>query len=70
MQPSEIEFLPFYEYEYMVDDLTEILKEKQEAENGKSANGGQDMNPTSLMNQAKGSMPKLNIPKFPSMPKI
>ncbi len=54
----------------MVDDLTEILKEKQDAENGKSANGGQDMNPTSLMNQAKGSMPKLNIPKFPSMPKI
>lgn len=54
----------------MVDDLTEILKEKNEAENGKSANGGQDMNPASLMNQAKSSMPKMNTPKFPSMPKF
>jgi len=49
--------MSYYEYEYMVEDLTEILKEKQEAENGQTPNGGQDMNVDSMMRKAKQGMP-------------
>ena len=32
LQPSEIENMPYYEYVYHVDNLIEILKEKQKTE--------------------------------------
>jgi hypothetical protein len=43
--------MPYYEYEYIVQNLIDILKEKQEAEEGQS-NSHADMNPNSMMKQA------------------
>jgi hypothetical protein len=61
LQPSEIENMPFYEYEFIVQNLIDILKEKQEAEEGQSKQYA-DMNPNSLMKNAQK-----NVPKMPSM---
>lgn len=86
LQPSEVEKMPYYEYEYIVQNLIDILKEKQEAEEGQSKSHG-DMNPNSMMKQAgkylpagynpnnPGSMkmpstPSLNFPGIPASLKI
>lgn len=56
LQPSEVENLPFYEFEFIVQNLIDILKEKQEAEEGQSKQYG-DINPNSMMKQAGKYMP-------------
>lgn len=58
--------MPYYEYEYMVEDLIDILKEKADAENGKS--GSNNMTPDGMMKGVEKYMPKMNNFKFPSMP--
>lgn len=58
--------MPFYEYEYMVEDMIEILEEKEKAESGKST-GPKDINPESYMKGAMKSMPKMSNFKFPSL---
>ena len=61
--------MPYYEYEYIVENLINILKEKQEAEEG----GGkkdymESMNSNSMMKNAKSMMPSMpSMPSF-SMP--
>ena len=57
--------MPYYEYEYMVEDLIDILKEKSDAENGKSSG---NMTQDSMMKDAEKRMPKMSNFKFPSMP--
>ena len=71
IQPSEIERMPYYEYEYMLEDINQIAKE-QEEENKKQQedmdNMRSSMNPKNMMNNMENfkmpSMPKMNIPKF------
>ena len=48
--------MPYYEYEYIVQNLIDILKEKQEAEEGQRKEHG-DMNPNSMMKQANKYLP-------------
>jgi len=75
MQPSEIEALPFYEIEYTIENLTNDLKNKQDAENGgenqQSASSymkdGQKMISSAKMSGAGRS---INTPKMPRMPNI
>lgn len=67
MQPSEIENMPYYEYEYLIEDLETIIKEKNDAESGK---GGKEHDVESLMKGASKYMPKQNGLKFPKMPKF
>lgn len=71
LQPSEVEAMPFYEYEYIVQNLIDILKEKQEAEEGQ----GSGMDRDSMMQDAKKYLPSgmnMNNPggniKMPSIP--
>ena len=71
IQPSEIEKMPYYEYEYMLEDIRQINKEQEEQnkqhekemESTKTA-----MNPRNMMNNmpkmSSMSLPKVNIPKF------
>lgn len=63
--------MPYYEYEYIVQNLIDILKEKKEAEEGQSS----DYDRSSMMKDAKKFMPagfNPNNPagsvKMPSMP--
>lgn len=68
--------MPYYEYEYIVQNLIDILKEKQEAEE-KQTKGYGDMSANSLMKQASKnvpsgvkmpSVPSYSISNFPSIP--
>lgn len=70
LQPSEVENLPFYEYEFIVQNLIDILKEKQEAEEGQHKQYA-DMTPGSIMKQAGKHMPAgYNMPKGPGQFKM
>lgn len=67
IQPSEVERMPFWEYEVLLDAIKQDIKEeneRNEKENGKYNN----MSPNKMMSQAQKSMPKM--PSMPSMPKI
>lgn len=67
MQPSEVEQLPFYEYEFIVQNLIDILKEKQEAEEGQTKQY-KDMSPGQLMKDASRNLPGgMKTPKMPNM---
>lgn len=50
----------------MVEDLIDILKEKADAENGKS--GSSNMTADGMMKDVEKHMPKMSNVKFPSMP--
>lgn len=60
LQPSEIENMPFYEFEYTLENLKDFLKEKNEAEKGQS----------DQMNKNMPDMSKFKAPKMPSTPKM
>ena len=67
--PSEIDRMYYWEYEYMLDEVNNNIKtenERNEKENEKYGN----MNPKSMMSNARNSMP--HMPKSPSfsMPSI
>jgi hypothetical protein len=74
IQPSEIDRMPYYEYEYSIDLYEEVLEErKQNQEKQTQSQKEQYGDPmkmgSSLMNKAKSgfrmpSMPKINIPKI------
>jgi hypothetical protein len=69
LQPSEVEKMPYYEYEYIVQNLIDILKEKQEAEEGQNKSYS-DMNPNSMMKQAGKYMPAGFNPNNPGSMKM
>ena len=69
IQPSEVESLPYYEYFYIVKELSEMLKEQQKG------NSKQEESMNEQMSDMKSSMPKMpnmNSMKAPSikMPKF
>jgi hypothetical protein len=72
IQPSEIENMPYYEMEITLEELVEILKQKNEAE--KKAYDGQKGNQNTpdfnkYANVAKGIAGGVKMPSF-SMPKM
>ncbi len=70
IQPSEIDRLPFYDYEFVCEQINIVQKEqeKQQKEQEKQYAGMQkSMNPTSMMNAMKNNMPGMNMPKMPTM---
>jgi hypothetical protein len=74
LQPSEIQEMPYYEFEYILENLIDILEKKKEAEEGQDE--GAKEKQSSMMSQAKGMMPNIgsgkystpSMPSFPSMP--
>lgn len=78
MQPSEIDALPYFEYEYTIEMYQEILEERNKEEKKQQENVP---NADKYMSQANSYqknatkfakspfLPKYNMPKF-SMPRI
>ena len=69
IQPSEIESLPYYEYFYIVKELSNMLKEQQKG------NTRQEESTAATMDNMKSQMPKMpnmSSMKTPSlkMPKL
>ena len=75
IQPSEIDKIPFYEYEIYLEQMNLIAK-KQEEENKKQQEEYEgmrsSMNPAKMMSGMKSSMsmPKMPTISSPSMPKM
>ena len=67
IQPSEIMKLPYYEYEYILENIHEIEKkeeEKQKQEEKQQQNMENNMNPGKMIGNISNSMPTVKIPKF------
>lgn len=70
IQPSEIDRMMWFEYEYMIEDIKEIKKqeEKQQEAQDKQYNNMKMPNYSNAMRGMTGnmssSMPKISLPKF------
>lgn len=67
MQPSEIENMPFYEFEITLENLKDFIKEKNDAEKGQHDSANKNM-----PDMSKFKSPSMSSPKMPSfkMPKF
>ena len=76
IQPSEIDKMPYYEYEQILEAINIVQKdeEKRRKEEEKQYKGMNSMNPKSMMNSMSRSMPSFNTNSFKmptvSMPKF
>ena len=72
IQPSEIDKMPYYQYELYLEEINAIQKQ-QEKENEKyekeQAQISKSMNPNSMMNSIGRNTPNMNIPKM-NIPKF
>jgi hypothetical protein len=62
--------MPFYEYEYIVQNLIDILKEKQEAEEKQNKGTQNNMSTSKIMSDAGKYLPsgmKSGTPSIPNM---
>ena len=68
--------MPYYEFEYILENLIDILEKKKEAEEGDGESAKEERD--GAMSKAKGMMPKMpnmssyggggSMPSFPSLP--
>ena len=61
MQPSELENLEYYEFHYLMKDLADYLKKKNEAESGQQEQGNDMMGKMKMPNM---KIPNMKIPKL------
>lgn len=64
MQPSEIDRLPYYEYEYTISIYNDLIKERNENE---SQNYEKERDKYNIGNIQKGMQKNMNQYKVPSM---
>jgi len=69
MQPSEIDWLPYYEYEFTISIYNDIIKERKEKE-GETYDKERDK--YNISGMQKGMQNNFKTPKMPSikMPKL
>lgn len=71
IQPSEIDRMPFFEYEYMLEDINKDIKEQEkrnkEQEKQQQAAMGSMPNYKNMMNGMSNSMPKFSMPSMPKL---
>ena len=63
IQPSEIDRMLMFEYEYLIEDIKAYVK-KQEEQQKEDEKNNKTPNINSMMSQYKSSMPKISIPKL------
>ena len=68
IQPSEIDRMPYYEYEYMIEDINKDIKEQEkrqkEQEKQQESYKASMPNYGRIMSGMQGSMPKISMPKL------
>ena len=66
IQPSEIDRMPFYEYEYMLEDINADIKEQEKRQKEEEKKYGNISTPNynQMMSNMSKSMPKMSIPKL------
>lgn len=75
IQPSEIARMPFYEYEFLLEDIKEFAEEEKKKNKEQEDKYG-NMNPSSMLKSAQRSIPSIKPPggsssfKIPKVPKL
>ena len=72
IQPSEIARMPFYEYEFLLEDIKEFAEEEKKKNKEQEDKYG-NMNPSSMLKSAQRSIPSIKPPGGSSsfkMPKV
>ena len=64
VQPTEIEQMDYYEFHYLVKDLTDHLKQEKEAHDKQNEQVNQGSSRYKQPNMPKMSVPKFNTPKL------
>jgi hypothetical protein len=72
VQPTELDMLPYYEYEYTVELYNDIVKERneedrkqnREAEDKYNVSGMQKNMSRNMSSYKSPSMPKISMPRF------
>lgn len=70
IQPSEIDRMAFFEYEYMLEDVKQIQKEQekeQEKRDKEQESMKHSMNPNTMMRNMSQSLPNVKMPSIPQM---
>lgn len=72
LQPSELDLLPYYEFEYTIEMFNDIIKERNDEEKKQSASAEEKYNMNSMQKQAQKNMSGYKTPSLPkiSMPKF
>lgn len=75
IQPSEIARMPYYEYEFLLEDIKEFAEEEKKRNKEQEDKYG-NMSPNSMLKSAQRSMPSIKPPggsssfKMPKVPKL
>ena len=75
IQPSEIARMPFYEYEFLLEDIKEFAEEEKKKNKEQEDKYG-NMKPSSMLKSAQRSIPSIKPPggsssfKMPKVPKL
>jgi len=69
LQPSELDALPFYEYEYTVEIYNDIMKDRKDAEEKNQKTYDNKYNMAGMKNKYKAPNPNVKMPNI-KMPKI
>lgn len=67
IQPSEIDRMQYWEYEWYTDNIKEITKEQEKQQKEQEKEYAGMRNPTSMMRNAQQSIPKVSAPSMPSI---
>jgi hypothetical protein len=72
VQPSELDMLPYYEYEFTVDLYNDIVKERNEEEKKQNQSTEDKYNMNGMQRNMNRSMPSYKNPSVPkiSMPRL
>lgn len=63
IQPSEIKKLPYYQYEWLIEDIISDQKKAEEQQKRQQADS-QMPNMSKMMNSYKSAIPKVSVPKM------
>lgn len=69
LQPSEIEALPFYEYHYIIKELSAMLKEQNKGNSKQQEQANEQMAGMKMNNPKMPNMSNMKMPSFKS-PKL
>ena len=72
LQPTELDLLPFYEYEYTLEIYNDLLKERNKNEEKQTQETSDKYNMDGLKSQASRTMKNMKTPSMPQirMPKL
>jgi hypothetical protein len=69
LQPSELDLLPFYEYEYTLEIFNDLLKERNKQEQENTRDSQDKYNMDGMKASAQKSMSSYKMPNM-TMPKL